>query len=391
MRGQGIGCGHGTWATHVRPVSEPKQKCPLSADLFWRNLAVTMHAGLSENPLSVHPFPRSSMTNNHPSPDNIMRLINGYWATGILAAAACHSLFTHLENGAGTASELAGRAGISERGAQTLLDGLVSVGLVELHESRYRDTAEASAYLVEGKPASLASFARLKLTHLGSVADLAEVVRAGGPVTNPVVEIVNNPHWEGIVTAIAAQSVPAATLAAELLGLAEAGEISILDVGGGSGIYSGIWLEANPAARSTQLDWEPINTIARRLLAERGVADRFTCINGDFHTTDFGTAQYDIAVYSHIAHQEGPQSNVEVFARLREALKPGGTLVVNDYVVDDDRSGPAFPLIFASEMLLKSNKGSTWRRSDYHEWLTKAGFEEVLFHSAPPGTLVVAR
>ncbi|MCX5372800.1 MULTISPECIES: class I SAM-dependent methyltransferase [unclassified Streptomyces] len=331
------------------------------------------------------------MTNNRPSPVGIMRLINGYWATGVLAAAATHSLFTHLEHGAGSATELAGRAGISERGAQTLLDGLVSVGLVELHEGRYRNTPEASAYLVEDTPVSLAPFAKLKLTHMGALTDLAEVVRVGGPVKDAVVEVANNPHWEGIVTAIAAQSVPAASVAAEVLGLADAGEISILDVGGGSGIYSGIWLEANPAARAVQLDWEPINEIARRLLAERGVGDRFTTIDGDFHTTDFGTAQYDVAVYSHIAHQEGPESNVEVFTRLRQALRPGGTLVVNDYVVDDDRGGPAFPLIFASEMLLKTRQGSTWRRSDYRDWLVKAGFQDVSFHTAEPATLVVAR
>lgn len=151
---------------------------------------------------------------------------------------------------------------------------------------------------MEDTPVSLAPFAKLKLTHMGALTDLAEVVRVGGPVKDAVVEVANNPHWEGIVTAIAAQSVPAASVAAEVLGLADAGEISILDVGGGSGIYSGIWLEANPAARAVQLDWEPINEIARRLLAERGVGDRFTTIDGDFHTTDFGTAQYDVAVYS---------------------------------------------------------------------------------------------
>jgi SAM-dependent methyltransferase len=333
------------------------------------------------------------MTNNQPTPDGILRLINGYWATGILGTAATHSVFTHLENGAGTTTEIAARAQISERGAQTLLDGLISVGLAELHEGRYRNTAEASAYLVEGKPASLSSFAQLKLTHMGGhMATLPEVVRTGGPVSGgPETEVADNPHWGQVVPAIAAQSVPAATLAAEVLGLAGAGEISILDVGGGSGIYSAIWLQANTAARSTQLDWEPINAIARRLLEERGVADRFSSIDGDFHTTDFGTGLYDVALYSHIAHQEGPQENVEVFTRLRDALKPGGALVVCDYVVDDDRSGPAFPLLFASEMLLKSVQGGTWRRADYHEWLLKAGFEDVSFHSAPPATLVVAR
>ncbi|MES4888795.1 class I SAM-dependent methyltransferase [Streptomyces sp. NPDC096012] len=331
------------------------------------------------------------MTDHQPAPDGVLRLINGYWATGVVGAAAAHSLFTHLENGADTAAKLAMRAGIAERGAQTLLDGLLGVGLVELHEGRYRNTPEASAYLVDGKPTSLSSFAQLKLKHMGSLVALPEVVGAGGPVTNPTTEVARNPHWEEIVPAIAAQSVPAATVAAEVLGLADAGEISILDVGGGSGIYSAIWLQTNQAARSTQLDWEPINAIARRLLAERGVADRFTTVDGDFHTTDFGTAKYDVALYSHIAHQEGPEDNVAVFARLRDALKPGGAVVICDYVVDDDRSGPAFPLIFAAEMLLKSKQGGTWRQSDYRDWLVKAGFKDVSFHSAPPATLVIAR
>jgi predicted O-methyltransferase YrrM len=321
-----------------------------------------------------------------------MQLINGYWATGIVGAAAKHALFTHLEEGADTAGPLAERAGISERGTQTLLDGLVSLGLVELHDGGYRNTPEASAFLVEGRPAGLTSFATLKLAQLPVMADLPDVVRAGGPVTDPAVEVADNPHWAQVVPAIAAQSVPVAKIAAETLGLAEAGAVSILDVGGGSGIYSAIWLGLNPAARATQLDWGPVNAIARRLVAEHGVADRFSCVDGDFHTTGFGTAAYDIAVYSHIAHQEGPEDNIALFGKLRSALKPGGTLVVCDYVVEDDRSGPPFPLVFATEMLLKSEQGGTWRRADYRSWLTKAGFDDVSFRStSSPATLVFAR
>ncbi|MFI1928723.1 DegT/DnrJ/EryC1/StrS family aminotransferase [Streptomyces sp. NPDC020377] len=47
LRGQGIGCGHGTFAAHVQPVFEAKQTCPVSADLFARQLAVPMHAELA--------------------------------------------------------------------------------------------------------------------------------------------------------------------------------------------------------------------------------------------------------------------------------------------------------------------------------------------------------
>lgn len=46
LRAQGIGCGHGTWASHLQPVFEAKQKCPVSADLFRRALAIPMHAEL---------------------------------------------------------------------------------------------------------------------------------------------------------------------------------------------------------------------------------------------------------------------------------------------------------------------------------------------------------
>ncbi|NUS12086.1 MAG: methyltransferase domain-containing protein [Streptomyces sp.] len=332
------------------------------------------------------------MTSNQPTPERIMQLANGYWATAILGAAASHALFTHLDAGADTAEQLAGKAGISQRGVQALLDGLVSLGLVELHGGSYRNTAEASTFLVEGRATCLSSFAKLKLAHMGSTVDLPDVVAAGGPTAAVTTEVADNPHWEEVVPAIAAQSVPVAMIAAEKLRIAEAGEISILDIGGGSGIYSAIWLESNPAARSTQLDWAPINVIARRLVGERGAADRFTTVDGDFHTAEFGTAAHDIAIYSHIAHQEGAEDNVAVFSKIRGALKPGGTLVICDFVVDDDRSGPPFPLMFASEMLLKSKQGGTWRRADYREWLTKAGFEDVSFEpTLSPATLVFAR
>jgi dTDP-4-amino-4,6-dideoxygalactose transaminase len=47
LRAQGIGCGHGTWATHLQPVFDSRQTCPVSADLFQRNLAIPMHAELT--------------------------------------------------------------------------------------------------------------------------------------------------------------------------------------------------------------------------------------------------------------------------------------------------------------------------------------------------------
>jgi dTDP-4-amino-4,6-dideoxygalactose transaminase len=47
LRAQGIGCAHGTWASHLQPVYGSTQSCPVSSDLFRRQLAIPMHAELT--------------------------------------------------------------------------------------------------------------------------------------------------------------------------------------------------------------------------------------------------------------------------------------------------------------------------------------------------------
>jgi len=72
--------------------------------------------------------------------------------------------------------------------------------------------------------------------------------------------------------------------------------------------------------------------------------------------------------------------------------KTAERLVINDFVLDDDRTGPPFPLIFHAMMLLGSKHGASWRRRDYQAWLAEAGFGEVSFHPTPsPATLILAR
>jgi hypothetical protein len=111
-----------------------------------------------------------------------MQLATGAWATGIVGAAASHSLFMHLENGEDTAGKLAKRAGITERGAQTLLDGLTGLGLIELCDGAYRNTAEAGTFLVEGRPNYIGSFVKVMLAGAGDWSALPEVVRTGKAV-----------------------------------------------------------------------------------------------------------------------------------------------------------------------------------------------------------------
>lgn len=328
---------------------------------------------------------------SRPTLERILQISSGGWAAAILAAGATHGVFTHVEKGADTVDALAKAAGISPRGAGALLDGLTGLGFLTVANGRYENTPDAAEFLVEGRKTYFGGFPKVMLKEFAEWQTFPDAVRTGAPQVDSQADLQENPFWEDLVPAIATLAVPVALAAAERLKLSQAGAASFIDVGGGSGIYSALWLGIAKQARSTQFDWENVNRIAKKFVAGFGVGDRFRTVDGDFHQADFGNAEHDVAVYSHIAHQESPEDNVAMFRRFREALKPGGTLVVSDFVVENDRSGPPFPLMFRSVMTLRTKAGSTWTRAEYEKWLREAGFTRVSIEPTPtPATLVYA-
>jgi hypothetical protein len=324
------------------------------------------------------------------TPEKIMQLTGGAQAVGLLGAAVQHEVFTRLESAAMTPDELAKAAKLAPRGAKALLDGLLALGLVTLAGGKYANTPEASTFLVEGKPTSLTGMARVSMHGMANWARLPEAVQSGAPVFSESIDAKDHAFWSILVPAIAPLAMPAAQAVAARLDVARRGPLSFLDVGGGSGIFSAVLLGANREAKSTQVDWPTVNAIARGFVAKFGVGDRFHTVDGDIHTADWGSS-HDVAIYSNIAHQESPAQNVEAFRKFRKALNIGGTLVVSDFVVKDDRTGSPHALLFASQMLVASKEGSSWREADYRAWLAEAGFKTVSFEPTPgPSTLIYA-
>lgn len=78
-----------------------------------------------------------------------------------------------------------------------------------------------------------------------------------------------------------------------------------------------------------------------------------------------------------------------LFARMRGSLAPGGLLVVREFVrgMSDDAA------LFAVNMLVLTSGGGTYTFTQYEDWLSEAGFEEIDLAPVPGrGThLVFAR
>jgi hypothetical protein len=133
------------------------------------------------------------MGDPQPSPDRILQLATGAWGTGILSSGVIHSIFTHLAVGAARTEIVAQRAGLSERGTQVLLDGLVGLGLVDVIDGNYRNSPEASEFLVEGKPAYTGGYVKFTFADMSRWAGMPEAVRTGAPLATDTADVTLRP------------------------------------------------------------------------------------------------------------------------------------------------------------------------------------------------------
>lgn len=305
--------------------------------------------------------------------------LEGARLNALVVAAIELRLGEHLAARPATVPELARRADISERGCQAVADGMVALRLWRAEGGVYSITAAAAASLVPGAPGYVGdAHPALFRAWLPRFERITELVRSGEPA-HPIDSPTTLEFWSLLTPLLAerGRSVPPQAIAA--LGLA-AGTPHLLDVGGGAGgLYSLALLERNAEARSTQVDWPHINALARARLSEAGLADRFSTLDGDFHAADLGSGLYDVAVLSHIVHQESPESNVEILRRVATALRNGGRLVIVDWVVDDGRCGPASALLFNLTMLLLSEGGKSYERRELTDLLSRCGFADPSF------------
>jgi hypothetical protein len=140
----------------------------------------------------------------------------------------------------------------------------------------------------------------------------------------------------------------------------------------------------------TAVDWPGVLEVTKRVAQRCGVADRFRFVGGDLQSADFG-AGHAVALLGHILHSEGPARSRALLQRAYDALAPGGTIAIAEFLVDADRSGPPLGLMFAVNMLLHTDEGGTYSFDEIAAWLREAGFADVRTLDAPaPSPLILA-
>jgi len=329
---------------------------------------------------------------NQVTPERLMQFGSAYAPPLIIGAAARNKVFDTLAGGPKTVEEVAKATGCSIRGLRAIMNALVGLDLLSKEGNKYSLTPESEAFLVSNKPGTLAGFFPMNMRRLIPLwLKLDEIVRTGRPAEARNQEHPGTEFFTELVENIIPASYASARALADHLKVAEAKQpIRVLDVAAGSGIWGIVLAQKSSQVQVTAVDWAGMIPTTKQVTQKFGVADRFKFIEGDIAEADFGSG-YDIATLGHILHSEGQDRSRHLLKKTFGALKPGGTIAIGDWLVNDERTEPLPALIFAVTMLVNTEEGDTFSFNEIKSWLEEAGFKNARTLEAPaPSPLILA-
>jgi predicted O-methyltransferase YrrM len=327
-----------------------------------------------------------------PSPAMIMADLTGAWKSRTLVAGVELDVFSRIAAGKRTAKEIADAVGASHRGMTGLLDALTAIGYLQKTGSRYSLSPISAAFLLPSGSDYQGAMAHALSLTWDAWKNLSEAVRSGRPAETVDVAEKGKEFFPKLVASIFPGNFAAATAAVSQFPDKKRRKIgNILDVAAGSGAWSLAFARAIPEARVTTADFPEMTPITREFAEKLGVADRYDYLEGDLRKTNFGRDTYDLVILGHIFHSEGEKHGKELLAKCHAALRPGGKLLIAEYVPNDARTGPVMPMLFGLNMLLQTEEGAVFTLREYRAWLKAAGFRKVATIPVPsPTTLILA-
>ena len=328
----------------------------------------------------------------HVTPERILQLAWGYAPPLVLEAAIRYGVFDQLDKGPTNLDQLAQATGTSKRGLAAIANVLVGLNFLSKDQNEiYSLTAESSAFLVSTKPSFQGGVIRHTSEQLlPRWLKLNEVVATGKPVRAVNQEQSGGEFFHAFVADIFPMSYGAARELAGHLNLAAGAAASVLDLAAGSGVWGIAIAQSAENVRVTAVDWPEVIDVTKKTVAKFGLSERYTFVEGDLSTADFGSG-HTVATLGHILHSEGVERSKDLLARTFEALAPGGTIAIQEFLVNVDRTGPLSGLIFAVNMLVNTDTGDTFAFEEISGWLIEAGFVDPRTLTAPgPSPLILA-
>jgi SAM-dependent methyltransferase len=325
--------------------------------------------------------PEIPLPKTDPAP--IFESYRAVYATSLLTAAVSEfNLFQRLASTPKTEGELAGELGLSARAINVLVVALCAMKLLNTDGAGRVALSDLSREHLTGGPFDISDYVK-QAASTPAVRDLVERLRSNRPAgAAPQEQGIGWIYREGMKSAMD-QEAAARKLTMALAGRARnvapvtaqrvplADEKVLLDVGGGTGIYSFAFLHRNPGLRAIIWDRPQVLKIATELAEREALSDRVQLLPGDMFA-DPVPAGCDVILLSNILHDWDIPDCQKLVARLAGALPPGGRLLIQDAFLNDSLDGPLNVALFSANLFCVT-EGRCYGAAECGAWLTGAG------------------
>ena len=320
------------------------------------------------------------------SSDRIVEIGQAFWKSKALLSAVELNLFTVLAaDGPLDTGGVCERVGLHDRGARDFLDALVALGLLTRSDDhRYTNTPETDLFLDRRKATYSGGFLELCNARLyRSWADLTSVLQTGRPQSHHA----GDGHPDGQYGRLYSDPVRTANLSErDDRRHASGGEghcrdvqlarlRTVVDVGCAEGCLLVEVAKAHVHIRGYGFDLPTVQAPFERYVRVNGVADRLAFQPGDFHADPLPAA--DVIVMGRVLHNWNLDTKRRLLTKAWAALPVGGTLLVYERLIDDERRANATALLASLNMLVVTSGGFDFTGADCVEWMRKTGFRRV--------------
>jgi 2-polyprenyl-3-methyl-5-hydroxy-6-metoxy-1,4-benzoquinol methylase len=315
-------------------------------------------------------------------PETIREIAYGFQRSRILLSAHELGIFGSVGNGGASSQDVARARGTDRRATDRLMNALAAMGLLAKHGEIFRNTPASSKFLLPSSPDYMGG-----LTHTAHLWDtwstLTEAVRRGTSVAAQQARRADPSTWTtAFIAAMNDRARKQAPVIAAQMELKEG--MRVLDVGGGSGAFAAAFVRATKNVTATVFDLPAVLPLTERYVSAEGVKERIDLLAGDY-TRDELPGGYDLVFLSAIIHSNSPDQNHGLIQKCSRALRPMGSLVVQDFIMDESRTDPPGGAIFALNMLVGTAEGDTYTESEVREWMKEAGLTDVKRVETPFG------
>ena len=304
------------------------------------------------------------------SPEQIIEMASGYQKSRIILTAFELDVFTAIGMGSQSSGDISRKIGTKQKSTERLLNALCALGFLRKENGLFANTEISTRYLAKGSEDYLSRIGHM-LNLYRTWGTLTEAVKAGTSVTARDYDPDSRAHF------IEAMHHRARNTADALISHIDcAGVKRVLDVGGGSGVYSMAFVKASHQLQAVVFDLPQVTELAAAYIAKAGLSGRISTIDGDYNRDDFGKG-YDIVFLSAIVHINSYDENVALIQKAHDSLNAGGRIVIQDHIMENDRTAPARGALFALNMLVNTQGGDTYTENEMREWFEKAGCADI--------------